>query len=94
MFNHIKNQTKSCETCVYKSGNCYKPYRSPLPMVSRVEPFEMVVIDTVGPLPIQRSGYRYLLTLIDHASHWLEAIPLTNISAQSCTDAFEKGWVN
>ena len=44
-------------------------------------------------MPVAKSGYSYLLTIIDHASRWLEVVPLTNIRAETCAVAFLNGWV-
>ncbi|XP_045119660.1 uncharacterized protein K02A2.6-like, partial [Portunus trituberculatus] len=41
------------------------------------------------PLP-----YRYLLTCIDRATRWVEAIPLIDITASSTAVAFVAGWVS
>ena len=53
----------------------------------------MVAIDIVGPLPVQRGGYRYVLTMMDHSTRWMEAVPLTNISASTCVRALENQWI-
>ena len=37
---------------------------------------ERVAIDLVGPFPMSRGGFRYLLTYLDMATRWPEAIPL------------------
>lgn len=38
-------------------------------------------------------GFRYLLTCIDRFTRWPEAIPLTDISAESITSSFCSGWI-
>ena len=43
-------------------------------------------MDIVGPLP-QSRGYTHLLTIIDRATRWTDAIPLTSTSAESCANA-------
>jgi len=39
-------------------------------------PFERVAIDLVGPFPTATGGFKFLLTCIDLATRWPEAIPL------------------
>ena len=62
---------------------------------------EAVHIDIVGPLaPVKRHGeqylspHRYLLTCIDRATRWIEAVPLTDTSAQTIANAFLDTWIS
>ena len=54
--------------------------------------FSHVHVDIVGPLP-DSSGYIYLLTVVDRFTRWPEAIPMKDITAQSCADSFLLHWV-
>ena len=54
--------------------------------------FSHVHVDIVGPLP-DSSGYKYLLTVVDRFTRWPEAIPMKDITAQSCADSFLLHWV-
>ena len=54
--------------------------------------FDHVHIDIVGPLPLVK-GHSYLLTCVDRFTRWPEAIPLTNISAETVAQAFVLGWI-
>ena len=54
--------------------------------------FSHVHVDIVGPLP-DSSGYKYLLTVVDRFTRWPEAIPIKDITAQSCADSFLLHWV-
>ena len=60
------------------------------PMVVReivAVPFERVCIDLVGPLPKSKGGYQYLLTYIDVATRWPEAVALRSIQARPVVEA-------
>lgn len=57
----------------------------PLPTIQ--EPWTRVAIDIVGPLPRTKSGYRYILTGMDFASRYPEAIPLKRVDAQTVATA-------
>ena len=79
---------KYCRSCV----QCQKAARNParkVPLVERAvlsEPFEVLAVDLVGPFPLGKGGYRYLLTCICMASKWPEAIPLKRMTARAVTD--------
>ena len=54
--------------------------------------FGSIHVDLVGPLPESR-GMKYLLTVVDRFSQWMEAIPLPNITAETCVRALMLHWV-
>ena len=64
-----------------------------LPKSPFIDPFQFVSINLIGPLPVERGSYRHLLTIIDHASRWLQAVPLTNVAADTCANAFISQWI-
>ena len=51
-----------------------------------------VHVDIVGPLP-DFSGHKYLLTVVDRFTRWPEAIPMKDITEQSCAGSFLLHWV-
>ena len=53
-------------------------------------PFDKVIVDCVGPLPKSRSGNMYLLTIMDVATRYPEAIPLRRITAKVVSEALVK----
>lgn len=55
--------------------------------------FEDLHVDIVGPLP-QSHGFSYLFTCIDRYTRWTEAIPMTNMTAESCARALMTGWIS
>ncbi|GFO17809.1 Pol polyprotein [Plakobranchus ocellatus] len=66
---------------------------APLQPVTLVEtPFQRVIIDIVGPLPVSQNRYEYILTLVDLSTRWAEGVPIRHISAkdvaQSLFDLF------
>ena len=54
------------------------------------EPFARIIIDIVSPLSRTKLGNRYLLTILDQATMYPEAIPLKENSAVTVDEALIK----
>ena len=54
--------------------------------------FGYLHLDLVGPLP-ESHGQIYIFTIADWFSLWVEAIPLVDITAESCVRALLHGWI-
>jgi hypothetical protein len=93
MHHRVSQFLQQCSLCKSKSGSGIKVQTTCLPTSPSVRPFQMISVDIVGPVPTQRSGFRFVLTIIDHCSRWLEAVPLTTISATACATAIKKNWI-
>ena len=52
------------------------------------QPFKRVVVDLVGPIyPPSKNGHQYILTLVDYATRYPEAIALKRIDTPTVTEA-------
>jgi hypothetical protein len=56
--------------------------------------FTHLHVDLVGLLPTSVEGFKYLFTIIDRSTRWVEAIPVKNIEAVTIADALVAGWVS
>lgn len=56
------------------------------------ERFQHIHLDLIGPLP-PLQGFKYCLTIVDRFSRWPEAIPVTDITADTIARAFYAEWV-
>ena len=91
----IVRDCRSCEECQkFTNKGRIKPVPlSKMPVVT--EPFSKVAIDIVGPIsPASSRGHRYILTMIDTATRFPEAVPLKNIDtitvAESLLEIFSR----
>ena len=53
--------------------------------------FDCIHVDIVGPLPPSQ-GHSYLFTIVDRFSRWPEAIPMVDMTTESCATALLSGW--
>lgn len=58
------------------------------------ERFSHVHVDIVDRLPISADGHRYLFTMIDRTTRWVEANPMVDKTAETCANAFIHHWVS
>ncbi|GFO34730.1 reverse transcriptase [Plakobranchus ocellatus] len=92
LSNDVRCYTRSCHVCQVRS-RVRSDRPAPFQPVKLVEiPFQRVIIDIVGPLPVSQNRYEYILTLVDLSTRWAEGVPLRHISAkdvaQSLFDLF------
>ncbi|XP_077330912.1 uncharacterized protein LOC143973903 [Lithobates pipiens] len=88
MLADIADYCRSCVTCqrVGKVGDVHKAPLKPLPVID--EPFKRVAVDIVGPLAIPcSSGKRYILTVVDYATRYPEAVALSCLRTDKVADA-------
>ena len=81
---------KYCATCPQCQlvARKLKSKRAPLKPVEIVtEPFKKIAIDIVGELPRTTTGYKYILTIVDYATRYPEAIPLRTTNAKTVAEA-------
>lgn len=88
MGRDVKQYCLSCDICqrTFPKG---KNTRVPLEKIPLIEtPFERVCVDLVGPLhPITENKNRYILTLVDYATRYQEALPLPSIETERVAEA-------
>ncbi|XP_037774824.1 uncharacterized protein LOC119571714 [Penaeus monodon] len=91
MGSDVRDFCRSCDKCQRMShkGRVKPVPIKPMPIIT--EPFLRVAIDIVGPLnPPSDDGHKYILTLIDYATGFPEAIPLREIDSVSCGGSFAR----
>lgn len=84
----VKRHCASCDQCQRTTAKG-KVKREPLVEMPLIEtPFSRVAIDLIGPInPSSERWYKYILTVIDYATRYPEAVPLKNIETETVAEA-------
>lgn len=86
----IAKFVKKCHICKLTKPN--QKTKEPMKITDTpVRPFDLVEIDTIGPLMKSNNGYQYAITIICDLTKYLVAIPIVDKSAKTVARAiFEK----
>lgn len=83
-----KRYCRSCDICqrTVPKGRIGKVPLGKMPLID--EPFRRVAVDLIGPLsPVTSRGNRYILTLVDYATRYPEAVALPSIETERVAEA-------
>ena len=90
MYTDVKKHCQSCFGCQQRKPK--RPTtRIPLKSITSDSPWQIVAMDAIGPIsPKSAAGHAYILTMTDFFTRYIEAVPLRNITAESCARKFVK----
>lgn len=81
MKESIEEYIRKCDVCQRSKTN-FKPNKSPMLITSTASTFaEQIAMDIVGPLPETENGNRFILTLQDDLSKYIQAYALREHNA-------------
>ena len=81
----VCNWVRTCGSCAARKTPAPKR-RAPLQSVKVGAPLQLVAVDILGPFPTTVSGNRYILTVGDYFTRWMEAYPIPNQEARTVAE--------
>ena len=84
----ITSFCRSCDECHKTTAKGSIPLvpLEDMPLIDM--PFRRVAVDLVGPIsPPSEEGHRYILSLVDYATRYPEAVPFKNIETETVAEA-------
>lgn len=84
----VRRYCRSCDIC-QRTTSKGRTMKVPLGQMPLIEvPFQRIAVDIVGPIhPITEKGNRYILTIVDYATRYPEAVALPGIEAERVAEA-------
>ena len=80
VFRDVAQYCRTCEVC--QRSQLKHPAKAPMmPMPLIKTPFKRIAMDIVGPLARTKRGHRFILTIVDYATRYPEAIALSSTEA-------------
>ena len=85
MYEDVKRYVTSCEECMKFKGerNFKLGKRQRMPIESLIGPFDFIVADAIGPLPITKNRNRYIITITDYFTRWAEAVAVPDLKSST-----------
>lgn len=89
MWRDVSEFVKNCVCCQQYKPECRKP-AGMLQQTEAQEPWELLGMDLMGPLPRSTQGNTQLLVVVDYYSHWVELFPIRKASAETIAQILRK----
>ena len=83
----IKRQVALCQQCIAKQQKPKQRDTTHQPVTKKGYPGELLFIDLVGPLNVTKNNHRYILSIEDGYTRFVQAIPLINKEAKTVARA-------
>jgi hypothetical protein len=91
MRRDITSYIAACPACQLNTKFNVRKYHHRVP--HRNVRNSLVSMDITGPFMVSPNGNKYILSIIDHTTRWIEFIPLKNKTAVDITEAFYNNWI-
>jgi len=84
--NIVRTLLRSCDIC-QKQSRMKSTYDTTIFTTSSSHPMQRLNMDTIGPFPVDKYGYKYILTIIDTFTRWVCVYPTKTTSAEEAAIA-------
>ena len=95
---HCEHHVKHCKTCQLCKSSNKKHGKLPQKDVENSVPWNRVDVDLIGPMTVHAKNGKFellaLVTMIDPASSWFEAVPLKDKTSGTVAAAFDDTWLS
>ena len=88
IYGDVSRFCRSCDICqkTIPKGKVRRILLEKMPLINT--PFKRVAVDLIGPIyPPSDAGHRYILTLVDYATRYPDALPLKSIGTEDVAEA-------
>ena len=88
----VEDWCRSCSKCIARKLPV-RPHHAPMQIETAGKPLQRVSMDILGPLPETKRQNRYILVIGDYFTKWMEALPMSNMEAQTVARLFVNHFV-
>ena len=89
----VRRYCASCDKCQRASprGSTQRVPLGKMPIIDT--PFDRVAVDLIGPIvPSSERGHKYIITIVDYATRYVEAKPLRSATSEEVAEALLEMW--
>ena len=87
LFSDVKRYCANCMGCATRK----RPHQhTKMPLTPQVtsEPFQTVIVDSIGPLPLSERGNKHVILFFDHFSKFVEGEAIPDLKAETIARVF------
>jgi dihydroneopterin aldolase len=84
---YVRKFLRECPCCQKQDALPTNIQTAPF-FVSTLLPMQQLNVDTIGPLPLSKYGFKYILVMIDTFTRYVELYPIRDLTAEEAVDAF------
>ena len=92
MYHYVRQFTEACETCQQTKCDTHPPKAPLVKIFNPNRPMQFILID-IAYLPIDNSGFKYMLLIGDIFSKCIATVPLKDQTASSVVTALLHNWI-